>query len=40
MVERIAGEPEAYDVDTVLLYDGGVPAAALLRAVFADLRIS
>ena len=33
MLERIAGEPEAYDVDTVLLYDDGTPAAALLRAV-------
>ena len=32
MLERVAGEPEAYDVDTVLLYDDGAPAASLLRA--------
>ncbi len=32
MLERIAGEPEAFDVDTVLLYDDGAPAASVLRA--------
>lgn len=33
MLERMEGEPEAYDVDTVLLYDDGADPAALLRAV-------
>ena len=33
MLERLAGEGEAVDVDTVLLYDADTPAAALLRAV-------
>jgi ATP phosphoribosyltransferase regulatory subunit len=33
MLERLDREPEAYDVDTVLLYDDGTDPAALLRAV-------
>ena len=33
MLERIAGEKETVDVDTILLYDDGAPAAAVLKAV-------
>ena len=33
MLERLDPDAEAYDVDTVLLYDEGADPAALLRAV-------
>ena len=33
LLERLADEPQPYDVDTVLLYDDGADAAALAQAV-------